>query len=77
MKMEERDQYSPTNSQMMVLLQSDYYNGTNSEDGSRNFTVQLCHPGELGHNYTLSKAETNNAHMIFMDFSTFPGLLCR
>ena len=75
MKIEEQVQYSPTKSQTMVLLQRDYYNGTSSEDGSLQFTAQACHPGERGPLHTLSEAETNNAHQIFVGFSAFPSFL--
>lgn len=43
MKMEEQVQHSPTNCQTMVSLQRHYYNGKTSEDGSKTFTLQLCH----------------------------------
>lgn len=77
MKTEKQDQYSPTYPQVIVLLERDYYNGGNSEDGSKKFTVQLCHPGNTGPIYTMSKAETNNPHLIFTDFSACPRLLWR
>ena len=42
MKTEKQDQYSPTYPQIIVLLERDYYNGGNSEDGSKKFTVLFC-----------------------------------
>ena len=43
MKIEKRDQHSPAYSQVIVLLGRDCYNGGNSEDGSKKFTVLLLH----------------------------------